>query len=385
MYFSLVLQSDFESSDSHIVHTIEEAVECKADEVFLVYDRPDKIHKHTIHYLLSHPMCERVLINSHNSHDDDHQNILQELGYFKVSDDSKDSQQFHRFKTDEHHYLQLVKKVLINGETRTDRTGVGTVSMFGPQLVFDLSAGFPLLTTKRLKLTNILHEVLWYISGATNTDYLTAHGVNVWHGNTTREFLDTRGLTDYDQGETGPLYGFQWRHFGGDFRDVQRRPGIDQLARLLSILRSDPYSRRMYMSAWNPADLDKMCLEPCHVSFQLYVRDQTFLDGKLYLRSNDLFLGAPWNIAAYSLLLYMFAHLSGYTPGRLVYTIGDAHVYLNHFEAVRKQLARPTRPFPQLSIVDESKSIRDFSDFRVDHFHLTDYHPRPMIRADMAV
>lgn len=278
-------------------------------------------------------------------------------------------------------YLQLLNHVLQNGEQRIDRTGVGTLSTFGPQIEFNLQEGFPLLTTKRLNFVHILHEVMWYISGSMDTKYLREHGVNVWNGNTTREFLDARGLSDYPVGHTGPIYGYQWRHFGGN----EHQPGVDQLARLLSILRTDPTSRRMYMSAWNPCDLDKMCLEPCHVSFQLYVREEKYLDGKLYLRSNDLFLGAPWNISAYSILLFMFCHLSGYTPGRLVYTIGDAHIYQNHIKQVQTQLQRVPRTWPHLSICDEQKSIRNWEDFRVEHFHLHSYQPQSAIRADMAV
>lgn len=322
------------------------------------------------------PCCEKVVTQSWLPELDDRFVMKHRFGGLDI---------YHRYQTHELLYLDLLSHVLNHGELRSDRTGVGTLSVFGPQIEFDLQKGFPVLTTKRLTFSHILHEVLWYLSGATDITYLNEHRVHVWDGNTTREFLDKRGLVDYPAGTTGPLYGFQWRHFGGDFRDVKQSPGIDQLARLLSILRTDPCSRRMYMSAWNPLDLDKMCLEPCHVSFQLYVREGTFLDGKLYMRSNDLFLGAPWNIAAYALLLHMFAHLSGYTPGKLVYTLGDAHIYQSHIDAVRQQLSRPVRPFPRLSIADETKSIRDWSDFQSEHFHLESYHPHPWIRAEMAV
>lgn len=317
---------------------------------------------------LAHPGCEQVFTPHHLDH------------FFAVHKGI-----YHQYRTGENLYLELLSHVLKHGEQRTDRTGVGTLSVFGPQIEFDLQKGFPLLTTKRLTFSHILHEVLWYLSGSTDISYLHTHRVRVWDANTSRSFLDGRGLTDYPEGCTGPLYGFQWRHFGGDFRDLENKPGIDQLARVLSILRTDPNSRRMFMSAWNPVDLDKMCLEPCHVSFQLYVREGRYVDGKLYMRSNDLFLGAPWNIAAYSILIHQFAHLSGYLPGKLVYSLGDAHIYVNHIEAVRKQLERPVRPFPVLSIVDETKSIRDWSEWTSDAFHLHAYHPHEAIRAVMAV
>lgn len=325
---------------------------------------------------LRHPGCEKVVTQLWLPDLADRFVMKQRFGGLDI---------YHRYQTHELLYLDLLSHVLHHGELRSDRTGVGTLSVFGPQIEFDLQKGFPLLTTKRLTFSHILHEVLWYLSGDTDITYLNEHHVHVWDANTTREFLDQRGLVDYPEGTTGPLYGFQWRHFGGDFRNVKQSPGVDQLSRILSILRTDPCSRRMFMSAWNPIDLDKMCLEPCHVSFQLYVREGTFLDGKLYMRSNDLFLGAPWNIAAYALLIHMFAHLSGYTPGKLVYSLGDVHIYQNHIEGVKQQLSRSVRPFPRLSIVDETKSIRDWSDFQSEHFQLHTYHPHPSIRAQMAV
>lgn len=293
--------------------------------------------------------------------------------------------QYHLHLTQEQSYLSLVQTVRDHGEIRTDRTGTGVRSVFGPQIEFNLEEGFPLLTTKRVPFDKVVHEVMWYLSGDTHTSYLRANRVFVWDDNTSRAFLDARGLTHYKVGETGPLYGFQWRHFGGDPKDLAQRPGVDQLSRLLQILRSDPTSRRMFLSAWNPTDLEKMCLEPCHVSFQLYVRNGTHLDGKLYLRSNDLFLGAPWNIAAYALLLMMFAHLSGYTPGKLIYTLGDAHLYLTHLSQVEEMLHRPLRPLPRVRIVDPEGNVKGWDDFSFEHFQLEGYTPHPPIVARMAV
>lgn len=288
---------------------------------------------------------------------------------------------YNKYKTSERNYLNLIRHVVDEGEYRKDRTGTGTVSIFGPQFEIDISRSFPLLTSKKVTFKNILTEVLWFLSGSTNTTFLKQNNVNIWDGNTTREFLDKRCLVDYEVGDIGPLYGYQWRNFGGDFKDKNSK-GVDQIQRMLDILRTDPNSRRIFMSAWNPVDLDKMVLEPCHVSFQLYVSESKYLHGKLYMRSNDLFLGAPWNIAGYSLLIYMFAHLTGYQPGKLVYTIGDAHIYSNHINQVNEQLSRPLRPFPKLKITKECKT---FEDFDMNSFEIIEYDPHPFIKADMAV
>jgi thymidylate synthase len=304
--------------------------------------------------------------------------------FFFVKCDVKNNINFrvyNRYKTTETNYLRLIKTLLDTGEQRNDRTGTGTLSLFGPQIEIDVSDSFPLLTTKKLNFNNILTEVLWFISGSTNTKFLTDRGVKIWEGNTSREFLNNRGFTDYKPGDTGPLYGYQWRHFGGDFKS-DFGGGIDQLERMVKILREDPTSRRIFMSAWNPNDLDKMVLEPCHVSFQLYVSEGKYLDGKLYQRSCDVFLGCPWNITCYSLLLYMFAHICGYTPRKLIMSFGDVHIYSNHIEQVKEQLTRPTRPFPTLKIIKECKS---FDEFDNDSFVIDNYIPHPYIKAEMAV
>jgi thymidylate synthase len=291
------------------------------------------------------------------------------------------NKKYSRYLTTENNYLNLLRNVIDNGEKRQDRTGTGTLSLFGPQIEINIEDSFPLLTTKKLNFKNIVAEVLWFLSGSTNTKFLVENGVNIWNDNTSREFLDKRGLYDYKDGDIGPLYGYQWRNFGGNFKDPNSK-GIDQINRMLNILKTDPTSRRIFMSAWNPSDLDKMVLEPCHLSLQLYVSDNKYLDGKLYMRSNDLFLGAPWNIAGYSLLIYMFGHLSGYKPRKLIYTIGDSHIYSNHIDQVCEQLSRSTRPFPKLRIV---KKCDSFDDFDMNSFVLEDYNPHPFIKANMAV
>jgi thymidylate synthase len=288
---------------------------------------------------------------------------------------------YNRYKTSERNYLNLLQTVLDEGELRKDRTNIGTISLFGSQIEIDISETFPLLTTKKLNFKNIVTEVLWFLSGSTDISFLKQHGITIWDGNTSREFLDNRGLTEYKEGEIGPLYGYQWRNFGGDFRNPNSK-GVDQIERMLNLLKTDPTSRRIFMSAWNPTDLDKMVLEPCHVSFQLYVSENKYLHGKLYMRSNDLFLGAPWNIAGYSLLIYMFAHLTNYKPGKLFYTVGDAHIYSNHILQIQEQLSRPIRKFPKLKI---TKMCEKFEDFDINSFELNDYDPHPFIKAEMAV
>lgn len=280
--------------------------------------------------------------------------------------------------TPEQAYLSELQTVLSSGEQRSDRTGVGTKSLFGRQITFDLSFGFPLLTTKKIPFKHIVYELFWFLSGSTTTEYLKQHGVKIWEGNTSAEFLRSRGL-DLPEGSVGKLYGYQWRNFGG----TDEKKGVDQIARVLDILKTDPTSRRMVISAWNPCQLDEMALEPCHVLFQLYVREGKYLDGSLYMRSNDLFLGAPWNIACYSLLLHLYGALSGYTPGKLVYTIGDSHLYLNHLPQVEEQLTRDVRQCPVVSILDRGQQTLD--DFLPTDIILTGYDPHPAIRAEMAV
>lgn len=275
-------------------------------------------------------------------------------------------------------YLSELSSVLEFGEERGDRTGTGTKSLFGRQMTFDLTQGFPLWTTKRLPFKHIAHELFWFLSGVTDTEYLKENGVKIWDGNTSEEFLRKRGL-DLPVGSVGKLYGYQWRRFG----ETPEKKGVDQIQRVLDILRTDPTSRRMVISAWNPCDLEEMVLEPCHVLFQLYVREGKYLDGSLYMRSNDLFLGSPWNVACYSLLIHLYCHLSGYLPGKLVYSIGDSHIYLNHLSQVKEQLSREPRPLPRVVIRDRGQTC--FEDFQVEDIELFDYDPYPVIKGKMAV
>jgi thymidylate synthase len=361
-------------------------------KIFLIGGK-DLIEKYA-----GHPKCEEILLNlldfgdKNNIYDSyiDYKKIQNDNFFYhsesKVENDNNlviEYMKCFKYKTSENNYLNLLKEILEFGETRKDRTGTGTLSLFGPQIEIDISESFPLITTKKINFKNIVTEVIWFLSGSTNIKFLKDNNVNIWDGNTTREFLDKRGFTDYEVGEVGPLYGYQWRNFGGNFKDPHSR-GVDQIDRMLTLLKTDPMSRRIFMSSWNPIDLDKMALEPCHVSFQLYVSSNNRLNGKLYMRSNDLFLGAPWNIACYSLLIYMFCHLTGYFPGKLVYSLGDSHIYLNHIKQVEEQLNRPVRPFPVVKIANDKK-IKCFEDFDINSFELLGYDPHSFIKAEMAI
>lgn len=263
-----------------------------------------------------------------------------------------------------HPYLDLMRHVLEHGHNKADRTGTGTRSVFGWQMRFDLAAGFPLLTTKKLHLRSIIHELLWFLKGETNIRYLKENGVSIWN-----EWAD-------QDGDLGPVYGHQWRHWpardGGE---------IDQIAQLVEGLKRNPDSRRHLVTAWNPADVDRMALPPCHALFQLYVADGR-LSCQLYQRSADIFLGVPFNIASYALLTLMLAQVCGYTAGEFVHTLGDAHLYNNHFDQVRLQLSRSPRPLPTMRL---NSGIDDLFGFRFEDFTLEGYDPHPHIPAPVAI
>ena len=261
-------------------------------------------------------------------------------------------------------YLDLLAKILDEGVDRGDRTGTGTRSIFGHQMRFDLSEGFPVVTTKKLHLRSIIHELLWFLAGDTNIAYLKENGVKIWD-----DWAD-------ENGELGPVYGYQWRSWPApDGRS------IDQIANLLTMIRTNPESRRLIVSAWNPALVDEMALPPCHSLFQFYVADGK-LSCQLYQRSADVFLGVPFNIASYALLTMMVAQVTGLKPGDFVHTLGDAHLYSNHFEQAREQLTRDPRPLPDMKI---NPDVTDLFAFRFEDFELTGYDPHPHIAAPIAV
>jgi thymidylate synthase len=261
-------------------------------------------------------------------------------------------------------YLDLMKHVLEHGARKSDRTGTGTISVFGAQLRFDLGAGFPLLTTKKVHLKSIIHELLWFLKGETNTRYLRENGVTIWD-----EWADK-------DGELGPVYGYQWRSWPApDGRH------IDQVGQIIEQIRKNPDSRRLVVSAWNVADLPKMALLPCHAFFQFYVAGGR-LSCQMYQRSADLFLGVPFNIASYALLTLMVAQVCGLKPGDFVHTFGDTHLYLNHLDQAREQLARSPRRLPVMRL---NPAIRDLFQFKYEDFTLENYDPHPAIKAPIAV
>jgi thymidylate synthase len=261
-------------------------------------------------------------------------------------------------------YLDLLRHVREHGVRKGDRTGTGTLSVFGPQMRFDLAKGFPLLTTKKIHMKSVIHELLWFLKGSTNVAYLRENGVTIWD-----EWADARG-------ELGPVYGYQWRSWPApDGRH------IDQISEVISQIKANPDSRRLVVSAWNVADIPKMALAPCHALFQFYVAEGR-LSCQLYQRSADMFLGVPFNIASYALLTLMVAQVTGLKPGELVHTLGDAHLYLNHLEQADEQLSRTPRPLPVMKL---DPSVKDIFGFRYEDFSLEGYDPHPAIRAPIAV
>jgi thymidylate synthase len=261
-------------------------------------------------------------------------------------------------------YLDLMQRVLDGGFPKTDRTGTGTLSIFGYQMRFDLQQGFPLITTKKLHLKSIIYELLWFLRGDSNVRYLQQHGVSIWDA-----WADQRG-------DLGPIYGHQWRSWAtADGRT------IDQVSQLVEHIRANPDSRRLIISAWNVGDLPQMALPPCHVMFQFYVADGR-LSCQLYQRSADLFLGVPFNIASYALLTLMVAQVTGLQPGEFIHTFGDAHLYQNHVQQARLQLTRAPRPLPTMTINPRAHTMFDF---QFDDFRLESYDPYPHIRASVAV
>ena len=261
-------------------------------------------------------------------------------------------------------YLNLLDRILTEGVVKTDRTGTGTMSIFGNQMRFHMADGFPLLTTKKLHLKSIIHELLWFLAGDTNVRYLQENGVRIWN-----EWAD-------ENGELGPVYGHQWRSWP-DYKGGT----IDQISQVIDLIKNHPDSRRMIVSAWNPAEIDQMALPPCHCLFQFYVADGK-LSLQLYQRSADTFLGVPFNIASYALLLQMMAQVTGLECGDFIHTTGDTHLYLDHLDQARLQLTREPRPLPRMKI---NPDVKDLFAFRYEDFELEGYDPHPHIKATVSV
>ena len=288
--------------------------------------------------------------------------------------------------TNEETYLRMLAKVLQTGTERDDRTGVGTYSLFGEQMKFDLREGFPLLTTKYVSFKNVAHELLWFISGSTNVRDLQKHGVTIWD-----EWA-------WKNGDLGPTYGAQWRAFGADTHRVSvidhatcHHPGVNQLEKLQLSLKKNPYSRRHILTAWNPCDVEEQALPPCHILAQFYVGTDNSLSCHVYQRSADIFLGVPYNIASYALLTHMFASVCGYTPAKLIFSYGDVHLYKNHVDQAAVQLTREPRAAPKLYVWGtKGRDILygpkgSLFDITYDDFELCDYDPHPAIKAEVAV
>lgn len=285
---------------------------------------------------------------------------------------------------EEYKYLRLVQDIIDNGAQKNDRTGTGTLSKFGCQMRFNLRTSFPLLTTKRVFWRGVVEELLWFISGSTNAKVLQEKGIRIWDGNASREYLDSIGLADREEGDLGPVYGFQWRHFGAKYTDMHADytgKGFDQLLDVIDKIKNNPDDRRIILSAWNPSDLKLMALPPCHMFAQFYVENGE-LSCQMYQRSADMGLGVPFNIASYSLLTCMIAQVCGLQPGDFVHVLGDAHVYSNHVKPLLEQLQKQPKPFPVLKINPDKK---DIDSFEASDFKLLGYNPHLKIEMKMAV
>ncbi|KAK7080161.1 hypothetical protein SK128_015173 [Halocaridina rubra] len=306
--------------------------------------------------------------------------LTEETSCNGTSDEFKEEE-----RHDEYQYLDLIKKVMKNGNKKGDRTGTGTLSLFGAQMRFSLRDDvFPLFTTKRVFWRGVVEELLWFIRGSTNAKELQAKDVHIWDGNSSKEFLEKCGFHDREEGDLGPVYGFQWRHFGAEYKNMHtdyKNQGVDQLQQVIDTIKNDPNDRRIIMSAWNPIDVPKMALPPCHCLCQFYVVNGE-LSCQLYQRSADMGLGVPFNIASYALLTYMIAHVTNLKPGEFVHSIGDAHVYLNHCDALKEQLQREPRSFPKLKI---KRKVEAIDNFKLDDFEIIGYTPHAKIKMDMAV
>ncbi|KAL1722879.1 thymidylate synthase [Schizophyllum commune] len=310
---------------------------------------------------------------------------------------TSETQREERSKHDEHQYLELIQRVMEMGEVRADRTGTGTIALFAPpNLRFSLAdSTLPLITTKRTFLRGIVEELLWFIHGCTDSTVLSRKKVTIWDGNGSKEFLEGRGLGHRREGDLGPVYGFQWRHFGAEYKDADADytgQGVDQLRECIHKIKHNPTDRRIIMSAWNPKDIPLMALPPCHLLCQFYVHlpppdapetQKPKLSCLMYQRSADLGLGVPFNIASYALLTHMMARVTGTDAHELIIQLGDAHVYRDHVEALKTQLQREPRAFPKLRWGRED--IEDIEDFKYEDFVVEGYNPHPSIPMKMSV
>jgi thymidylate synthase len=286
---------------------------------------------------------------------------------------------------EEQQYLQLIKKIIDEGEVRQTRNSI-TKSIFGEKMEFDISKSIPFITTKKLAWKTVIKELLWFLSGSTDNQKLLDQNVNIWIGNATREYMDSIGFKNREVNDLGPVYGHQWRHFNAEYKDHHSdytNQGIDQIKQVIHLLKNDPMSRRIILSAWNPCQIDQMNLPPCHLLAQFYVSANTNeLSCLLYQRSADIGLGLPFNIASYAVLTYILAKLTNLTPKKLIITIGDAHIYENHMDILKEQITRKPFNFPTLTI-NPDKTYNDVSDFTIDDFIIEDYQYHEMLKMSM--
>jgi thymidylate synthase len=290
-------------------------------------------------------------------------------------------------------YLNLIKDVLNNGTLRNDRTGTGTLSVFGRQLRFDLTQGIPILTTKRIPWKTCIKELLWFLRGETNTNILKSQGVHIWNKNSTRQYLNSKNLNNYPEGEIGPGYGFQWRNFGGIYDPYASQhingTGIDQLNYIIQEIKQNPFSRRLYMTAWNPFQIKQMALPPCHVSAQFYIEEdekkQKWISCHMYQRSVDCFLGLPFNILSYSVLTHIIANMTGddIRPKNLIISTGDTHLYTNHIQQINTQLLRSPFDYPEL-LVNPLIKNKKLEEITINDFLIIDYHSHDSIFAELS-
>ncbi len=336
----------------------------------------------SLSYFWDHPLCSTI-ISPHDFYtpvsSSDYRSIVTDsmIPFYKL---------FKRVNREEIQYLNLLKKILKEGELKENRTGVKCLSIFGETMRFNLRKGtIPLLTTKRTFFRGVVEELLWFLRGETSSKTLSQRGVKIWDGNGSREFLDSRGLKDREEGDLGPIYGFQWRHYGAEYVDCHsdyEGKGVDQVKEILECLKKDPTSRRMVLTAWNPQAISEMALPPCHVMAIFNVSNSGELNCMVTQRSADAGLGIPFNIASYSIMVRIFAHLTGLTPGELVYVTADTHIYEPHRGPLEQQSGREPDSFPYLNIAARGLAIEQLS---FEHFVLMDYEPQESISLEMIV
>ena len=328
---------------------------------------------------INHEICERPHLETPKSFLDEY---LKEQTSKSISFTFDIYQNKNEINEEEYQYLNLLNKVLEEG-LETESRNSKVFSLFGEKMVYDLSKGFPLLTTKRVGYKTVLRELLWFIRGSTSNKELTDKKVHIWTPNSSREFLDSRGL-DYEEGVLGPVYGFQWRHFGAEYEDKDTDysgKGVDQLQNVIDLIKNEPNSRRIILNSWNASDLDKMALPPCHVMCQFNVDTKNNkLDCQLYQRSGDMFLGVPFNIASYAFLTHIIGKITGYQVGRLIHILGDTHIYESHLDAVKEQIERVPYQFPELSISNE---LTDINTIKEEYFTFQNYKYHDKISAPM--